>query len=249
MCTCAGYSAGLLGLGLVYVASLSGMFQYMIRVSAEVENLVSSVVFFPIPFILSWVWLWGCKWLWISTSKCFLQMISAERVMEYGRLQPEAALETRPPLQKPPPEWPQHGEIKMEDVSFRYSEDNPLVLKSLSVSIQPGEKVRGWVGGWLTACSFQRWLWYSCGGVPWKSIHFACQIGIVGRTGAGKSSLMAVLFRLAEPFGTLSIDGVNMKEIGLHDLRRKISIIPQARCCFVERVQSPLYSKILTVAS
>jgi len=49
----------------------------------------------------------------------------------------------------------------------------------------------------------------------------------VGRTGAGKSSLLAVLYRMAEPFGAITIDGVNTKEIGLHDLRRNMSIIPQ----------------------
>ena len=55
---------------------------------------------------------------------------------------------------------------------------------------------------------------------------FFSQIGVVGRTGAGKSSLITAIFRLTEPDGIL-IDGINTKSIGLHELRSKISIIPQ----------------------
>ena len=50
----------------------------------------------------------------------------------------------------------------------------------------------------------------------------------MGRTGAGKSSMTVALFRLIESsMGSIHIDGINVGQIGLHQLRNKITILPQ----------------------
>jgi ATP-binding cassette subfamily C (CFTR/MRP) protein 1 len=59
------------------------------------------------------------------------------------------------------------------------------------------------------------------------------KVGVCGRTGAGKSSLTMVLYRVIEPeSGTVLIDGVDVGLIGLKDLRSRLSIIPQDSQCF-----------------
>lgn len=55
-------------------------------------------------------------------------------------------------------------------------------------------------------------------------------VGIVGRTGSGKSSLFLVFFRIVEPeAGKVIVDGVNIGNLGLTTLRKSLSMIPQVR--------------------
>ncbi len=62
----------------------------------------------------------------------------------------------------------------------------------------------------------------------------------MGRTGAGKSSIIATLFRLTQPTGLITIDGINTSFISLSDLRKIISIIPQEPVLFSESVRKNL---------
>lgn len=92
-----------------------------------------------------------------------------------------------------PESWPGSGLVEYECASARYAPGLDRVLREVTFTINPRERV-----------------------------------GVVGRTGAGKSSLVLTLLRGLEiESGRIRIDGVDTKDIGLRDLRRRLAVVPQ----------------------
>ena len=71
---------------------------------------------------------------------------------------------------------------------------------------------------------------------------FARQVGIVGRTGAGKSSLLQALFRIVNvQAGSIEIDGKDIANIGLDALRLRLALVPQDSLLFKGTLRENLY--------
>ncbi|CAL1706378.1 unnamed protein product [Somion occarium] len=124
----------------------------------------------------------------------FLNMVetrgnSLERIQQYIEIEhePKSAKEGVPPAY-----WPASGDLRVENLSARYSPDGPKVLHEISFHIVPGER-----------------------------------IGIVGRTGSGKSSLTLALLRAIITEGKMYYDGIATDTLNLDALRSNITIIPQ----------------------
>lgn len=91
-----------------------------------------------------------------------------------------------------------NGIIKINNVKFKYSDDEELTLKGLTMNIEPNKK-----------------------------------IAVVGRSGNGKSTIFNLLLRYFDPTsGTITLDGVNIKDLTEDSLRRNISVIRQTPFLF-----------------
>ena len=131
------------------------------------------------------------NWLVRMTSEVETNVVAAERLKEYSETKQEAqwTLDSDAAHEN----WPSKGVIQIKNVSAKYREGLPVVLKNLSFTIDSQQKV-----------------------------------GIVGRTGAGKSSITLTLFRIIElDEGQILIDDVDISKVGLHCLRNCLTIIPQ----------------------
>jgi ABC-type multidrug transport system fused ATPase/permease subunit len=95
--------------------------------------------------------------------------------------------------------------VEVQDLQIQYAPNLDMVLKGVTFSVRPGEKV-----------------------------------GVVGKTGCGKSTLMTLaLFRFLEAAkGKISIDGIDISTVPLDDLRSRLTIIPQDAILFSGTVRS-----------
>ena len=138
----------------------------------------------------------------IASINLDIMMVSADRVLSYIKLEPEADYRGKGLFKNR--KGPQdtnifgrsmmcQGSITFEDVYLKYAEDLPMVLRGISFKVNEGSKV-----------------------------------GVVGRTGAGKSSIINALFRLTNiSAGRILLDGVDISHLNLNRLRTQISVIPQ----------------------
>ena len=135
-------------------------------------------------------------WLFLQCSDMEISMVSMERCMNYTKIKSEINYDLPSDEDLKKEQWPAHGAIRFENYSVKYRPNTEIVLKNISFSIKPNERV-----------------------------------GVVGRTGSGKSTICLCLFRILEPLeGTIYIDDKDICNVGLDLLRKKITIIPQDPC-------------------
>jgi ABC-type multidrug transport system fused ATPase/permease subunit len=171
--------SGILGLALVYMISLSGLFQYMVRQSALVETYMTSVE----------------RILYYGT-----QILTEEEYQQHGLgayqhggtaapfnpASEAAALEANPT-------WPANGALSAENLHCKYRADLPIVLNGVNFAVESGAK-----------------------------------LGIVGRTGSGKSSLVSAVFKLNDICGgQLKLADGSILAAPLAKLRNALTLIPQ----------------------
>ncbi|KAL9471318.1 hypothetical protein ACSS6W_009259 [Trichoderma asperelloides] len=103
----------------------------------------------------------------------------------------------------PPEEWPSQGSLEFVDLSVQYDSTAHPVLRNISFTIRPGEK-----------------------------------LGLVGRSGSGKSSLIQALFRMANtPTGQILLDGQDITKIPKPLIRQKLSCLTQDPFLFTNTIR------------
>lgn len=169
-------------------------------------------------------------------------IVSVERIKQYMHIpsEPPAIIDDK----RPPPSWPFDGKIDLQDLKVRK-------CPSLFVTVPLTCNGRFWVQmqSGFKCCIFLadyfQIRYRPNAPLILKGITCTFQagnrVGVVGRTGSGKTTLISALFRLVEPDGgRILIDDLDICSMGLKDLRMKLSIIPQEPTLFRGSIRSNL---------
>jgi len=186
----------LIGISLIYMIQIAGLFQWAVRQSAEVQNIMTSV-----ERVLEYGDLEYEERPVKSRGSCISSICSSEK-----KRMRESTVTLRGDIMVNDDDdnvlFGSQGDLLFEDVELRYNPNAPLVLNKVTFHLTPGQ---------------------SC--------------GVVGRTGAGKSSLLTALFKLTPcENGRILIDGVDISTVPLKTLRNSIAIIPQSPTIFTGTV-------------
>ncbi|KAF9527915.1 multidrug resistance-associated ABC transporter [Crepidotus variabilis] len=167
-------------IGAVFTSSLAAYLVYGPQVSAANTGVSLNMAASFTMFIF---------WLIRIYNELEVQSNSLERIQAYVEIEHEVQpIESR----RPPAAWPTSGDLRVENLSARYSQNGPRVLHGINFNVKSGER-----------------------------------IGVVGRTGSGKSSLTLAILRCIITEGTVYLDGLPTNTINLDSLRSNITIIPQ----------------------
>ncbi|KAJ3568574.1 hypothetical protein NP233_g5623 [Leucocoprinus birnbaumii] len=166
-------------LGAFFTAGLSIYMVYGTRIGAAKTGFSLTMSFTLSTLILTWVRM---------VNKIELDANSLERIRDYTALEQERTVSEI----EPPAYWPSKGDLRVVELSAKYTKDGEDVLKNISFEIKNGER-----------------------------------IGIVGRTGAGKSSLTLSLLQCLVTRGEVYLDGIPTSKLSVATLRSKFTVIPQ----------------------
>jgi ATP-binding cassette subfamily C (CFTR/MRP) protein 4 len=148
------------------------------------------------------------QWCVRQSAEVVNQMVSVERVLAFGDLAPEAPLECS--CDQELMSSPSTSDVPSE---LPWPSKGSIEFQDVSVRYRPTLPLA------LNAVSF--------------AIPASSRVGVVGRTGSGKSTIVQTLFRLLEAeSGQVLIDGVDVSRIGLHTLRTRMSVLPQVPTLF-----------------
>ncbi|KAF9207492.1 hypothetical protein BGZ49_000307 [Haplosporangium sp. Z 27] len=168
------------------------------------------------------------------------QLVSVERIDEYLQKKPEAP-PTLPTDENLPENWPQAGHIEFRDYSTRYRQGLDLVIKNISFTVQPTEKVGicGRTGAGKSSLTLALFRIIEAAN---SDLAKASYNGADADTIPTKTSEKAELEKveIEQDGGSIWIDGVDISTIGLSRLRKHLAIIPQDPTLFAGTVRENL---------